>query len=91
MTVTPLDSLDIPKYNGEAQPGAFDNAFLRALDAAGDALVQAGGAERNFVAGNGGLQEMVLERAQADILLAVAAAAASRTAGALTTILGMQV
>ena len=39
----------------------------------------------------GGLQEMVLERAQADIALSIASAAASRTAQALTTVLGMQV
>jgi hypothetical protein len=34
---------------------------------------------------------MVLERAQADVVLSIAGAAASRTAQALTTILGMQV
>ena len=38
-----------------------------------------------------GLQEMVLERAQADVVLSVASAAASRAAQALTTLLGMQV
>lgn len=71
------------------------NAFARALGVAFDdasaALGRAASAESAFAAGKGGMQEMVLERAQADIALSIASAAASRTAQALTTILGMQI
>jgi flagellar hook-basal body complex protein FliE len=66
-------------------------AFERALDGAGAALARADRAEQAFNGGRGGLQEMVVERAQADVLLAVAGAAASRAVQALNTILGMQI
>jgi flagellar hook-basal body complex protein FliE len=70
---------------------SFGATLLDALDAAGGALARADAAERAFSNGRGGLQEMVLERAQADVVLSIASAAASRTAQALTTLLGMQV
>jgi flagellar hook-basal body complex protein FliE len=73
---------------GERPLGA---QLLEALDAASNVLGRADAAERAFAQGRGGLQEMVLERAQADVVLSIAGAAASRTAQALTTILGMQV
>jgi flagellar hook-basal body complex protein FliE len=69
----------------------FGAQLLEALDAASNVLGRADAAERAFAQGRGGLQEMVLERAQADVVLSIAGAAASRTAQALTTILGMQV
>jgi len=73
-------------------PGdAFGNAVLGALDAASASLERADGAERAFAGGHGGLQEMVLERAQADVALSLASTAASRVSQALGTILGMQV
>ncbi len=73
-------------------PGnSFGTELLRALDATGDAFARAGAAERAFVAGRGGLQEMVLERAQADVLLSLVNAAATRGAQALSTLLGMQI
>ena len=65
-------------------------AFGRLLDAADAILERADGAERAFAAHRGGLQEMVVERARADIALQVAAAAAQRTAQAVSTLLGMQ-
>jgi flagellar hook-basal body complex protein FliE len=61
------------------------------LDAAGNALAKADSAESAFARGTGGLQEMVVERARADITLAVAAAGAQRAAQALNTLLGMQI
>ena len=77
----------------------FGAQLLEALDAASNVLGRADAAERAApiddarlaITGRGGLQEMVLERAQADVVLSIAGAAASRTAQALTTILGMQV
>ena len=67
------------------------SAFARALDGAGSALDRAENAEDAFAAGNGDLQTAVYERARADVVLAVATAAAQRTAQALQSILNMQV
>jgi flagellar hook-basal body complex protein FliE len=79
---------------GGAGPGGsatFAGALGEALDQAERALEGAASAERDFVAGRGGLQEMVLERARADVALSVATAAASRASQALSTVLGMQI
>ena len=97
MTVTPFipdvpiapDAADAPQ--GQPASAAFGSALSRALDGAGVALTRADDAQRAFVAGRGGLQEMVVERAQADVLLAIAGAAASRSVQTLNTILGMQI
>jgi flagellar hook-basal body complex protein FliE len=70
--------------------GSFADAFGGALAAASSALERADQAESAFVRGRGGLQEMVIERAQADVLLAIASSAASRTAQSLATLLNMQ-
>jgi flagellar hook-basal body complex protein FliE len=75
----------------EGGPRTFASFLSDAVAGAGSALDRADGAERAFAAGRGGLQEMVLERAQADVALSIASAAASRTAQALSTILGMQI
>jgi flagellar hook-basal body complex protein FliE len=66
-------------------------AFGDLVDAAGTALGSADAAERAFVAHRGGLQEMVVERARADIALQIAAASAQRVTQGLQTILGMQI
>ena len=66
-------------------------AFGDLVDAAGGVLAQADGAERAFAAHRGGLQEMVVERARADIALQIAAASAQRVAQGLQTLLGMQI
>ncbi|MBC5799057.1 MAG: flagellar hook-basal body complex protein FliE [Candidatus Eremiobacteraeota bacterium] len=99
MTVTPLTGtsaageLDAPlgATLAPSAGGNFANAVLDALQTAAVALDRADGAERAFASGRGGLQEMVLERAQADVTLSVASTAASRVSQALGTILGMQV
>ena len=99
MTITPLggigsgDAADAPR--GAAAPPATANGFASALenafDAAGSALEKADRSEHAFAHGTGGLQEMVLDRAQADIALSIATTAISKTSQALSTILGMQV
>ncbi len=71
--------------------GSFSEALGSAFADADAALGRADRSEQSFAAGRGGLQEMVLERAQADVALSLAGAAASRVSQALTTILGMQV
>lgn len=65
--------------------------FGALVDAAGAILDRAAAAESRFAAHRGGLQEMVVERARADIALQVAATGAQRTAQSLQTLLGMQV
>jgi flagellar hook-basal body complex protein FliE len=104
VTVVPLDRLptvargdDVPLAAGPAAaavstPGdSFARAFGDALATASSALERADAAEHAFAARRGGLQEMVVERARADVMLSLAGAAATRTAQALSTILGMQV
>jgi hypothetical protein len=72
-----------------ARPDA--SAFAQLVDAAGAILTGADGAETAFAAHRGGLQEMVVERARADIALQVAATAAQRAAQSVSTLLGMQI
>lgn len=67
------------------------NGFSGLVAAAADALDAADGAERAFVAHRGGLQEMVVERARADIALQIAAAGAQKVTQGLQTLLGMQI
>ncbi len=67
------------------------SAFAAALDAVGSALGRATEAESAFAAHHGSLQDLVLERARADVTLAVATAAAQRSAQALQSILNMQI
>jgi hypothetical protein len=66
-------------------------AFGALVDAAGAILAGADRAESAFAAHRGGMQEMVVERARADIALQLAATTAQRTAQALSAVLGMQV
>jgi hypothetical protein len=73
---------------GAGAPGG--DGFAKLVDAAGAILGGAERAEAAFVAHRGGLQEMVVERARADVALQIAATAAQRTAQSLTTLLGMQ-
>ncbi len=79
----------IAQPSGDA--GAAAHAFGTLLQSASQALARASDAETAFAAGSGGLQEMVVARAHADIALQVAATAASRTAQGLQTLLGMSV
>ena len=70
---------------------AAGGSFGDLVDAAGAVLGKADDAERAFAAHRGGLQEMVVERARADIALQLAAAGALRVTQGLQTILGMQI
>jgi flagellar hook-basal body complex protein FliE len=81
---------DVPAAAPLAEPqfGAF---VAQALGDASALLERADAAEHAFARGRGGLQEMVVERAQADVALSLASATVSRATQALTTILGMQI
>ena len=82
---------DAPAAPLGAPSAGEPNAFARLVDAAGAILEGADRAEAAFAAHRGGLQEMVVERARADIALQVAASAAQRTAQSISTLLAMQI
>jgi flagellar hook-basal body complex protein FliE len=82
---------DVTRGGGADDASAFGGALGDALSSASSALMRAQQTESAFVSGRGGIQEMVVERAQADILLSLAATTASRTTQSLATILNMQV
>jgi hypothetical protein len=71
--------------------GGSGAAFGRLLDAAGAMLSSADTAEHAFAAHGRGLAEMVVERARADVALAVATAAAQRTVQGVQTLLALQI
>jgi flagellar hook-basal body complex protein FliE len=78
---------------GPPAEGASSNpsGFGRALDAIGDALAGATKAEDVYANGGGSLQDAMYRRAQADIALSVATAAAQRAAQAVQTLLNLQI
>ncbi len=86
MTVEPLLP-DVPV--GGAMPPA--SGFLRAVADAEASFARAAQAEADFAHGRGGLLAMTIDRAQADVVLSVASAAASRCASALGAVFNMQV
>lgn len=91
MRVEPLVPDVAPGAMTAAPLPAGGDAFGKLVDAAGAVLGTADAAERAFIAHRGGLQEMVVERARADIALEIAAGGAQRIAQGLQTLLGMQI
>lgn len=84
--------LIVPDVAPAATPPAADAArFGDALNALGAVFDRANRSENAFASGNGNLVQAVYERAQADVALSVATAAAQRAAQALQTVLSMQV
>lgn len=81
---------DVAQPHGPANISS-PNGFAALVDAAGSQLDRADAAESAYANHQGGLQEMVIERARADIALQVAATGAQRAAQALNTVLGMQI
>ncbi len=65
--------------------------FGRALDAIGETLAGATKAEDVYASGGGSLEDAMYRRAQADIALSVATAAAQRAAQAVQTLLNLQI
>jgi flagellar hook-basal body complex protein FliE len=92
MRVEPLvPDVAAPASAAAPAPAAAGSAFGALVDAAGAALQSADSAERAFIAHRGGLAEMIVERARADIALQIAASGAQRAAQSLQTLLGMQI
>ncbi|MFN2528467.1 MAG: flagellar hook-basal body complex protein FliE [Candidatus Baltobacteraceae bacterium] len=89
MTITPLVVDQAPIASRPAP--ADSNAFAKALDGVGTTLTRADNAEDAFAAHTGTLQDAIFERAQADVTLSVATAAAQRTVQALQSVLTMQI
>jgi len=87
-TLVPDIAPDAPRVT--PLPGTA-GAFGDLVDVAGTVLAKADGAERAFAAHHGGLQEMVVERARADIALQIASAGVGRVTQGLQTLLGMQI
>jgi flagellar hook-basal body complex protein FliE len=65
--------------------------FGKALQQIGEVLGRADAAEDAFASGRGQLGAAIYERAQADVVLSIATAAAQRSTQALQSILNMQV
>jgi hypothetical protein len=80
-----------PSVTALPADSANGNAFGDLVDAAAGVLGKADSAEAAFAAHRGGLQEMVVERARADIALQIAAGSAQRVTQGLQTLLGMQI
>jgi hypothetical protein len=89
MTITPLVADQAPALQRSPSTGA--SAFSSVLDGLGGALGRADRAEDAFAAHGGSLQDAIFERAQADVILSVATAAAQRSAQAVQSILNMQI
>lgn len=91
MKITPLQ-LDLPVTTASSNTSSQDSAqFGKSLEAVGKTLNEAEAAENAYAAGAGSLQDAVFERAQADVALSVASAAAGRGVQALQSILNMQI
>ena len=72
-------------------PSVGSGVFGQLVDAAGAQLERADVAEAAFTNGRGGIMEMMVERARADIALQIATTGALRATQALNAILGMQI
>ena len=93
--------MNVSDLQPDVAPGRIDetpsvtplekNAFQGILDGAGAALDRADRAEHDFAVRRGGLVEMMVERASADVMLQLATVAAGRATQAVSTLLGMQV
>ena len=85
MRVVPIEP-DLPVRASAGDAGAFGAA----LQAAADALLGADLAERAFARGSGGLQEAVIARSTADVLLQIATTAAARATASIGAVMNMQ-
>ena len=76
-----------------ASPGApsFTEAMTAAVDGLANSVAHADNLAASVAAGNGGIAEAAIARAKADVMLEVAAVAASRVSGSITTLLQTQV
>lgn len=90
MKVVPLEP-DVPQIPRISPPRPDANAFEAAVNGVASALRKADAAEDAYSVQAGSLQDAVLERARADVALAIATAAAQRAAQAVQSILTLQI
>jgi flagellar hook-basal body complex protein FliE len=101
VTITPLDAIaespaatalepDISRASGNDAATFGFGSLVSALRAGTQSLQRAEGAENAFIGGTGGLQELVFERAKADIVVSIATAASSRVTQSINTVTQMQ-
>ena len=72
-------------------PAADGSVFGKALDDVGKVLSDATRAEDAYAGGTGSLQDAMYGRAQADVALSVATAAAQRVAQAVQAVMNLQI
>lgn len=94
MIVTPLipdARAQLTPLRRDAVPVRRPAEFENVLNGLGAVFASANAAEDRLANGSANLQQAIYERARADVALAVATAAAQRTAQALQSVLSMQV
>lgn len=88
--ITPLAAM--PEFEASAPPKAsFADALGAAADTLASTLSRADELAGEVAGGKGSIAEASIARAKADIMLEVAAVAASRVSGAISTLLQTQV
>jgi hypothetical protein len=91
MTVQPFQPDAAPSDAAPSAQLAQPSFFAQVLDDVAAVLDGANRAENAYAAQTGSLQVAVYERARADVVLSVAAAAAQRAAQALQSVFNLQV
>lgn len=71
--------------------GSFGDALGSAIDGLAGALTKADALAASVAAGKANIAEAAIARAKADVMLEVAAIAAARVSGAITTLMQTQV
>jgi flagellar hook-basal body complex protein FliE len=96
MKIELLQPDTVPPSSGRSpilgsEPRSASGGWAEMLDQIGTILTNATQAEDAYASGAGSLQEAMYERAQADISLSVATAAAQRAAQAIQTLMNLQI
>lgn len=93
MTINPIPALEILQPAGESRGAGSDfHAMLAsALGDLSNALGHADALASAVALGSGGIADAAIARAKADVALEIAAVAASRVTGAITTLMQTQI
>ena len=93
MRIDPIGALPIVGISVQRsqQPPSFEVAMGSAADALADALSHADGLAEKVASGKASIAEAAIARAKADVMLEIAAVAASRVSGTITALLQTQV
>jgi flagellar hook-basal body complex protein FliE len=96
MKVELLQPDTVPPSSGRSpilglEPRSASGGWAEMLDQIGKVLTNATHAEDAYASGTGSLQEAMYQRAQADIALSIATAAAQRAAQVVQTLMNLQI